>query len=261
MQNKSKEIINALSSQIDPSLAGALIAEFIDLEKTFFLEKWKYSQLDGGRFCEVVARILYSIDSGNINLNKPVDDCLQYVENNKVKHAFPEQRSAIHIAKILRATYKLRSQRGAVHVAPDYSADESDSKLVVENCRWLMIEILRLFWGKDKKAVIEVMREITRFQIPIIRDYEGRILVQRTDFTVEEEILLLLYRAGNVGMKNLELLNNIPKDPSGTRKALKRLLSSKRREAIEIGGIYKITDLGIQRTEHFLFKEQVLNKQ
>src|SRR5690242_13848928 len=109
------ELAAALAASIDSRLASQLVEESISLEKSFILKNWKYSELDGGRFAEVAARIVYSIDSGNLSLTKSVDDCLRYIDNQQVAHNFPEKYAAIHLAKVIRAVYKLRSQRGAVH--------------------------------------------------------------------------------------------------------------------------------------------------
>jgi hypothetical protein len=95
----------------------------------------------GGRFAEVAARIAYSVDSGNLSRTKSVDDCLKYIDNDQVPHHFPERQASIHLAKAIRAIYKLRSQRGAVHVSPTYTANEIDSRLIVEAVRWLLADV------------------------------------------------------------------------------------------------------------------------
>jgi hypothetical protein len=128
----SAELTAALAAAVDPQLAEQLIDEAVSLEEAFLLRKWKYSELDGGRFTEVAARLVYSIDSSNLSRTRSFDDCAKYVENDQVQHAFPERQAAIHIMKVLRAIYKLRSQRGAVHVSPTYTANEIDSRLIVE---------------------------------------------------------------------------------------------------------------------------------
>lgn len=243
-----------LKKNLDPTLVQQLVAEFIALEKSYSLMRWKYSELDGGRFCEVVARIVYSVDSKNINRSKTVDDCLRYIENNKIPHNFPEPRSVLHIARVLRATYKLRSQRGAVHVSPVYTADEIDSKLIVENCRWLMVEILRMFSDEDKEKAVEVIKEISRFEHPVVRVFDSKKLVQSTSFSAQEEVLLLLHNSEPETMSVDELVKSIPKHSSGVRKAIKILESGRVRQIIKIDQDYKITDLGLNRVEELLTK-------
>ncbi len=258
MNKSEKLILETLKRVIEPTLAKQLLAEYRTLEESFSTMKWKYSELDGGRFCEVVARLIYSVDSGNISHSKSVGDCIKYIQNEKVPHNFPERKAALLAARVIQTTYKLRSQRGAVHVSTVYTADEIDSRLIIENCRWLMIELMRLFWDSDKTKVVGIIKEMCRLQIPIIRDFDGRLLVQRTDFTAGEEILALLFSKHAEGMTLAELISFIPKHHNTVRDAAKKLTSSSIRMAVVVSGRYKITDLGIKAVELLLAEKGVV---
>lgn len=252
------QVIQDLSTSFDATLATQLVEEFIGVESSFSLGRWRYSELDGGRLCEVLARILYSLDSKLLSHTKSVDDCTQYILDDKLLHSFPERRTAGQMARVIRAVYKLRSQRNAVHVSPDYTADEYDARYVLESCRWLVLEVLRLFWTADKAVVVQTMKEICRFQLPFVRDYKGRLLVQLRGLKVEEEILILLYQAGNGGMTIQGLLASIPKDPTGIRRMLKKLSGSSHRSVIQVDGLCYITDLGIQDVESILSENNLV---
>jgi hypothetical protein len=180
----------ALSKTIDPQFAEQLVDQFVAGEEAFLLKKWKYSELDGGRFTEVAARIIYSVDSSNLSRAKSVDDCLKYIDNEQVPHAFPERQGAIHLAKVLRAIYKLRSQRGAVHVSPAYTANEIDSRMILESVRWVLADLLRVFVMTDREMVAGIVRDLARFPQPLIRNIGDEPLLQSVTFTTEEEILV-----------------------------------------------------------------------
>lgn len=161
--------------------------------------------LDGGQFCEALGRILYHVDSGNLNHSKGVDECLKYLETDNVAHSMAPRHDAFHLAKVLRTVYKFRSQRGAVHITPHYTPNHMDSKLVMECVRWCMNEVLRIFGQGDREAVAKSIRELLQFDVPSIGSFEGRLLVQRTDLSAQEEILLLLHFAGDAGMGRRQL--------------------------------------------------------
>jgi hypothetical protein len=237
-----------LAKSVDAHLASQLIQEFIALEEAFLLRKWKYTQLDGGRFAEVAARIVYSLDSQNLNLTKSVDDCLRYIDNPNVAHTFPEAQSAIHLAKVIRAVYKLRSQRGAVHVSPTYTANEIDSRFVVESARWVFAELIRILVTSNREDVAEIVRKVARFPLPLIRTYSDVPLLQSVSFTTEEEVLAHLMNAER-GLLIGELITSIPKSASGVRLAVKNLESAKFRQIVSRSSRYSITDLGIRRIE------------
>jgi hypothetical protein len=248
------QLTAALAASIDSQLAAQLVEESTSLEEAFILRKWKYSELDGGRFAEVAARIVYSVDSGNLSLTRSVDDCLKYIDNQQVVHHFPEKYAAIHLAKVIRAVYKLRSQRGAVHVSATYTANEIDSRLIVEAARWILADLLRIFVTKDRNEIATVIRGLARFPQPLIRTYEDLPLLQAVSFTTEEEVLAHLLNAVD-GLNIGDLISLIPKDQSGVRRAVRKLASPQVRQTVERSGRWIITDLGIKRIEQRISRE------
>jgi hypothetical protein len=87
----SSSLLKLISPPLDSVLASSLFAEFLDLERRFVLGDWEPATLNGGQFAEIAARIIYHIDSANLNRRKPFDDCMKYVEEDKgvLKHASP----------------------------------------------------------------------------------------------------------------------------------------------------------------------------
>lgn len=248
------ELKTALAKQADAQLSVQLIDEFVSIEEAFLLRKWKYTELNGGRFAEVAARIVYSVDSGNLSRTKSVDDCLKYIDNDQVPHHFPERQGSIHLAKVIRAVYKLRSQRGAVHVSPTYTANEIDSRLILEAVRWLFADLLRIFVTADREQVAGTIRSLTRFPQPIIRQYQDLPFLQSVSFTTEEEVLAHLLNSDD-GMTTAALTAVIPKAASGVRQALKNMSAARSRQLVQRSGKWLITDLGIARIEDRIVKE------
>src|SRR5665213_1418312 len=76
-------LVIELSPPLDRCLAEALVDEFISLERRFIQRDWEPAQLDGGQFCEILARIIYHQDSNNLSPAKQFDDCAKYVEDEK----------------------------------------------------------------------------------------------------------------------------------------------------------------------------------
>lgn len=245
---------NSLGCATDHKLAEQLFAEALALEEAFALRNWQHTELDGGRFAEVAARIIYGIDSGAFNLTKSVDDCLRYIENPQTNHLYPNRQGANQLAFIIRAIYKLRSQRGAVHVSPTYTASEIDSRIVVEGVRWILAELLRVFVTNNEAALVSAVEELSRFPLPLIRNYGGQPLVQSIDLTVEEEILAHLLHDRD-GMTQPQLVRVIPKDATGVRKSIKALAQPNRRQIVAVDNKWLITDLGITRIEARLLRE------
>jgi hypothetical protein len=238
-----------ISPPLDPNLVEQILSEYISQERRFVLRDWEPSTLDGGQFAEAAARIIYHVDSGNLNRRKGVDDCLSYIEDPKQsnRHLFPERKAAIHLARVLRTIYKFRSDRGAVHIDPVYTANHLDAKLVIEDSRWVLGELLRIFWKGDRSEVAVAIREILRYEVPAIGKFQDRILVQRTDCSVEEEILLLLHFGGEAGLSQQQLTSYIPRDGGGISRKLKDLGPTDKRLIVKLtSGNFRLTDLGIK---------------
>ena len=151
------------------------------MEKRYIQRDWKPAELEGGRFCEALARVLYHQDSGNLSSGREFSDCLKYVENNDVSHAVTPRSHALHMARILRSIYKFRSDRGVAHLSPTYDANQMDSRLIVETVRWCMNESLRIFGAGDREEVARIVRELLRFEVPCIGKYGDILLAQRTE--------------------------------------------------------------------------------
>jgi len=223
--NEEQQLVQKVSPPLDGELVALLFSEFVDMERNFVLGNWGPTILDGGQFCEVAARIIYHVDSGNLNRRKILDSCLKYVEddNNTNAHSFPDKKASRHLCRAIRVIYKFRSQRGAIHIHPDYTANEMDSTLVVGLSRWIISEILRIFWSKDRDEIAKVIHEITCYKVPSVLVMDGRHLVLRTDCTVAEEMLLLLHNTGEAGMTRQVIGKSVPKAPAAVSKAIKNL--------------------------------------
>lgn len=244
-------LVRELSPPLDKALAQALIDEFISLERRFIQRDWEPAQLDGGQFCEVLARIIYHQDSGTLNAAKQFDDCAKYVEDEKNKnpHALNPRHDALHIIKVLRTTYKFRSQRGGVHISPTYKPNHMDSKVIIEMVRWAFAETLRLFWsGSDREQIAKAIRELLQFDVPCIGKFEDVIMVQRTDLTAEEELLVLLHYAGEQGFTRAELGKYAMASAPSVTVALQKLANPATREVVQLPSKkYRLTDLGSKR--------------
>lgn len=248
----------AISPPLDHLLASQLIDEFVSAERRFIQRDWEPAELDGGQFAEVAARVLYHLDSSILNHTKEFNECLQYVENDKAAHSMV-RRDAIHIARVLRNIYKFRSQRGAVHISPSYKANHMDAKFMIECVRWTMNEMLRIFWNGDRELVAKAIRELLQFDVPCVGIFEDVIIVQRTDLTAEEEILVLLHYAGESGFSRSELGRYAQRAPSSVTDGLKKLASPEFREIVRLqGDRYRLSDLGARRVRDRLSSKLLL---
>ncbi len=245
---EKKNLIAGLSPPIDHLLCTQMLDEFISSERRYIQRDWEPAELDGGQFCEIAARIYYHLDSGNLNHAKEFKDCTNYILDDRLPHKLMPRRDVIHIISVLKTIYKFRSQRGAVHISPSYTPNHMDARFVIESVRWVMNETLRIFWKEDRELVAKAIRELLQFDVPCIGSFEDIILVQRTDLSAEEEILLLLHYAGEIGFSRTQLGKIALCDPASITRARDKLIAPNMRQIIQLAsGNYRLTDLGSKR--------------
>jgi hypothetical protein len=134
-----------------------------------------------------------------------------------------------------------------------------DSKLVMECVRWVMNELLRLFWRGDRETVAKTIRELLQFDVPAIGVFNGLILVQRTDLSPEEEILLLIHYAGEQGFSRNMIGRSAQIPAPSVTRSIQKLLSPEFREIIQLpNGNYRLTDLGSKRIRDHLATKLIL---
>jgi len=229
-------LARSLSPPLDGFLVGQLLDEFVSLERRFIQRDWEPAELDGGQFCEVLSRILYAQDFGSVNLSKPYEDCLRYLENEQVSHAIQPRRLLLHLVAGIKVAYKFRSQRGGIHITPTYCPNQMDAKFIIEVVRWLMNETLRIFWTGDREKVAKAIREILQFDVPCVGKFEDVIMVQRTDLTPDEEVLVLLHFAGETGFTRAQLGKYVYAAAPRVTEALQRLVAPHTRRVIRLLG-------------------------
>lgn len=257
---EKRAILVRISPPLDNLLATQLLDEFISAERRFIQRDWEPAELDGGRFCEVLGRILYHMDSDNLNQGKPLEECTKYLENDQVPHALLPRHGILHLVRVLRTVYKFRSQRGAVHISPTYTPNHMDSKFVIESVRWCMNETIRLFWQGDKEKAARAIRELLQFDVPCVGVFDNAILVQRTDLTAEEEILVLLHYAGEKGFSRADIGQYSKASARSITRSIQALESPAKRQVILLGsGKYRLTDLGARRIRNELADKLLLD--
>ncbi len=123
-----------------------------------------------------------------------------------------------------------------------------DAKLIIEEVRWCLNDVIRLFWSGDKNEAARTVRELLEFDVPCIGKFGDTLMVQRTDLKAEEEILVLLHYAGEKGFTRSELGKFAKVSPASVTLALQKLSSPSLREIIAMAdGTYRLTDLGSKR--------------
>lgn len=249
MPLSSKQLIAELEKVVDPSLASSIVESYVEMQQRFFAGDWKPSELDGGRLCEAISRALYQLDCGYVMHAELPGRLCDWLEdfNNRRTHNLAETDRR-HFCKAIRLVYKLRSDRGAVHISPEYDANEMDSVLMLHVGKWMFAEFLRLSWSKDRKIIAETIADIIQLEHSVIHEVNGTPLVLDHHVSAPEEILMLLSHADGHKLHKDELLRQAKNNTVGSiGVAVSRLLKTNDIRAIGTPGELSITPKGQKR--------------
>jgi hypothetical protein len=244
------ELKSDLASVIDPAVANLLVNTYEEMQQRYHSSDWKPSELDGGQFCEAVARAVYEVDTGSTTTLGVGDICNLL----KAKKGTPppvhqlQEKDREHFCRILQTTYNFRNDRGVAHirVAEGHNANQMDAALIVGAVKWLFGEFLRLAQKLDRKEVAAIIEAIIQLEHPLIHELDGIPQVMHTGLSIGEEILFLLQHSPQGRATKVQLKTWIPKStPSSINMAVLRLQDA-RRVRLAAGGEIAITPPGQQ---------------
>lgn len=189
-----ENIKKILSGKIDTDLVEYLLEHYKELKQKFFLGQYEPSQLNCAKFAEVIMRILEYITKGNytsFGKNISLDALTKEIEQLP-KDKFPNS-IRIHIPRILRATYDIRSKRGVAHIG-EITPNLMDATFVVSAWDWIMAEFVRLYHTGDSNEAQIIINSIVERKVPIIEEFGDDLKVLTPNLHVADKILLILYK-------------------------------------------------------------------
>jgi hypothetical protein len=249
MALSSKQLTDELAKIVDPSFASAIVDSYVEMQQRFFAGDWQPSELDGGRLCEAIARATYQLDSGTVTHSQGPNELCEKIEDERnLRPHNLDGKARRHLTRAVMLAYKFRSDRGAVHISPEYTANEMDSILILHAGKWIFAEFLRLAWNKDRKVIAETIADIIQLEHPLIHELDGTPLILDHNVSAPEEVLLLLNHADEHKLQKDELTRQAKNNSdSSVGVAISRLLKSNDIRATGTAGELSISPKGQKR--------------
>lgn len=238
-------------------LRDELLSEFGEIVRNYREGRWKASELDAGRFCEVVYTILAGHLDGDVypeHASKP-GDLLSACDKlkNKPKEAGPDS-ARVTIPRILVALYQVRNHRGVAHVGGVVNANHMDATFVLHGCQWVMAEMVRMFHDTDVSSATAIVDALVDRTVPVIWQVGDSRRLLDTSLSIKDSILLLLYAEAD-GATDYRLAEDLEKRPDNLRAVLRRMHAERLVEFKKSGDKARISPKGIK-----LVEEQLLPK-
>jgi hypothetical protein len=173
-----------------------LFARYREIERNFRERRWEPAELNGGKLCEVA----YSILKGHVDghfATKPTKPtnfpkaCLD-LENADSKFG---RSVRLLIPRMLIPLYDIRNNRSVGHIGGDVDPNHMDSVCVLHMAKWVVSELIRLFYGVSIEEAQSLVEAISEREVPLVWETGPRRRVLATSLTMLEKTLVLLYSA------------------------------------------------------------------
>jgi len=239
-----------ITTFVDPALASQLVDSYTKMQRRYYASDWQPSELDGGQFCEAVARAIYQVDTGNVSHDLLPGDISPQLKSKSAPHTL-ETKDRDHFCRVLQTVYKFRNDRGVAHISPIHTANHLDATLIIATVKWLFAEFLRLAWKKERNEVVAIIEAIVQLEHPLIHELDGKPLVLSNELSAPEEILVLLQHSSGGRYTRDELKQYTHTSPAAINTAIGRLSDSRQVRIGDKGDIV-ITSLGEERVHDII---------
>lgn len=187
---------DSLLAGIPTPLRDELLAIYQEILRNFRDGRWEPSELNGGKFCEIVYTILKGYLDGSFpsKASKPanmLDACRALESQSGSAHP---RSVRIQIPRVLMALYEIRNNRGVGHIGGDVNPNHMDATAVLSMSKWTMAELVRLFHKVEPAIAARMVDAIVERELPVIWAVNGKQRVLDTDLSMKEKMLLILYQ-------------------------------------------------------------------
>ncbi len=207
---------NQLKHFYPQELVDALLDSCKDLVENFNRGKLRPSEVDGGRFCEAVIRMLQYKTMGTYTpIGTPIGNLDTEISTlaNLPKADFSES-IRLHIPRTIRVIYDIRSKRDSVHLG-NIDPNLMDATLILNCCKWILAELFRLELQIPVNEAQKTIEYLIEKKIPIIQDFDGFLVTLNPCLSARDRILVLLYYRGKEGATREELSSWLPPKMKG----------------------------------------------
>lgn len=194
-------------SPIPKSLRLDLFDKFNHITINYRENRWEPSELNGGKFCEIVYTIIKGYIDGiyPTTASKP-PDFLQSCRSLELLPSSYSRSIRIQIPRMLIALYEIRNNRGVGHAGGDLNPNKMDATCIMYMSKWILAELIRIFHNVDTETAESSINILMDRTLPVVWQIDSKIRVLNPSTTMKEKTLLILYQSPN-NVKEQDIVN------------------------------------------------------
>jgi hypothetical protein len=238
--------------RIPNDLEAQLQKEYIEIKHHFQLGALRPSELNGGRFAEVMLRIFQHLLGIPIT---PFGTEITASEKSSIvnkcasdAHIDPHVRQKV--TALTRLLLNFRNNRDVAHLG-GFNANRIDAQLILSCANWIYAELVRVFKSCSLEEAQVLIDTIALPYYPVIFEIEGEEFIAKNSLTTKQQILVLVC----IKKRDIDFLSKKTRDSNKSR--LKKTLAELIGENMLAlkGGYYYIMPNGINEIN----EERLLN--
>jgi hypothetical protein len=235
--------MNYFLNGIPNDIEDQLQREYIEIKRHFQLNEVRPSELDGGRFAEVMLRIYQHL------LQLPVTPFGTEIKppektriiNQCVNDPGIDKHIRQKVTSLSRLLLDFRNDRDVAHLG-GLNANRIDAQLILSSSNWIYAELIRVFGSCSLEQAQELIDSIAIPNYPVIFEIEGEEFIATGNLTTRQQILVLLL----IKERNIDFLFNKTREKNKSR-FIKLLLGlENQKKIVNKGGCYYLMPLGIE---------------
>src|SRR3989338_11047756 len=180
-------------SRLTSDIVGALQAEFQKLHQQYFLGRWEPSQLDAGRFAEIVMRILEYKNSGSSYTPIGVQLKRLVIVAAIRKNTTLDESLRFHMLGLTELILDFRNKRNVAHPGT-VNVNEMDATFVLQAANWIVAELIRLETQMSPDDAQAEIKKIIERKVPIIEEIGGRLKCLNPKLGAKEKAMVFCYQ-------------------------------------------------------------------
>lgn len=176
-------------------LRRELLSTFDDIVGHFRAGRWEPSELNGGKFCEIVHSILRGhVDGAYPKKSSKPKNMVDACKDLEKAAGFPRS-IRIQIPRMLVSLYEIRNNRNVGHVGGEVDPSHMDSVCVLSMARWILADLVRVFHDLSADEATTIVEALSTRDVAAVWDVAGKKRVLDPGLSAHDAMLLLLYGA------------------------------------------------------------------